>query len=169
MVPIIIFVSGMNKMNKTNAVRLLDVRKIPYELTDYEVDEEDLSAVTLARKIGQDPAQIFKTLVLRGDKTGIFVAVIPGDAEVDLKKTARVTGNKSSAMVQMKELLPLTGYIRGGCSPLGMKKNLPVFIHETCHIFDRIFISAGIRGMQIKIHPDDLIRLTGAIVCNITE
>jgi Cys-tRNA(Pro)/Cys-tRNA(Cys) deacylase len=156
-------------MNKTNAVRLLDARKISYELVEYEVDEEDLSAVTLARKIGQDPSQIFKTLVLRGDKTGIFVAVIPGDTEVDLKKAARVTGNKSSAMVQMKELLPLTGYIRGGCSPLGMKKNYPVYIHETCHIFDRISISAGIRGMQIKIHPEDLIRLTGASVCDITE
>jgi Cys-tRNA(Pro)/Cys-tRNA(Cys) deacylase len=156
-------------MNKTNAVRLLDARKFPYELAEYEVDEEDLSAITLARKIGQDPAHIFKTLVLRGDKTGIFVAVVPGDSEVDLKKTARITGNKSVAMVQMKELLPLTGYIRGGCSPLGMKKSYPVYIHETCHIFDRIFISAGIRGMQIKIHPEDLIRLTSAIVCDITE
>jgi Cys-tRNA(Pro)/Cys-tRNA(Cys) deacylase len=156
-------------MNKTNAARLLDSRKIPYELVEYEVDEEDLSAITLARKIGMDPAQIFKTLVLRGDKTGIFVAVVPGDSEVDLKKTARVTGNKSAAMVQVKELLPLTGYIRGGCSPLGMKKNYPVYIHETCQLFDRIFISAGIRGMQISIHPEDLIRVTGAYVCDITE
>jgi Cys-tRNA(Pro)/Cys-tRNA(Cys) deacylase len=156
-------------MNKTNAARLLDSRKIPYELMEYDVDEEDLSAITLARKIGMDPAQIFKTLVLRGDKTGIFVAVVPGDSEVDLKKTAMVTGNKSVAMVQMKELLPLTGYIRGGCSPLGMKKNYPVYIHETCQLFGRIFISAGIRGMQISIQPEDLIRVTGAYVCDITE
>jgi Cys-tRNA(Pro)/Cys-tRNA(Cys) deacylase len=156
-------------MNKTNAVRLLDARKIPYALLEYEVDENDLRAVTLARKIGQDPAQIFKTLVLRGDKNGIFVAVIPGDSEVDLKKAARVTGNKSAEMVQMKELLPLTGYIRGGCSPLGMKKNYPVHIHETCLLYDRIFISAGTRGMQIRINPEDLIRMTGAVVCDISD
>lgn len=156
-------------MNKTNAVRLLDAHKIPYDLTEYEVDENDLSAVSLALKIGQDPAQIFKTLVLRGDKTGIFVAVVPGDAEVDLKKAARATGNKSADMVHMKELLPLTGYIRGGCSPLGMKKNYPVHIHETCQLFDRIFISAGTRGMQVRINPEDLIRLTGAVVCDISN
>jgi Cys-tRNA(Pro)/Cys-tRNA(Cys) deacylase len=165
----IIFVSLINEMNKTNAVRMLDNRKIFYELVDYEVDEEDLSAVTLARKIGMDPSQIFKTLVLRGDKTGIFVAVIPGDSEVDLKKTARITGNKSAAMVQMKELLPLTGYVRGGCSPLGMKKNYPVYIDETCRRFDHIFISAGTRGTQIKIDPEELIIVTGAFVSNISE
>lgn len=160
---------SIEKMNKTNAVRLLDAQKIPYDLIEYEVDESDLSAVTLASKIGQDPAQIFKTLVLRGDKTGIFVAVIPGDAEVDLKKAAKITGNKNAAMVPMKELLPLTGYIRGGCSPLGMKKNYPVYMHETCQLFDRIFISAGTRGMQIRISPEDLIRLTGAVVCDISN
>jgi Cys-tRNA(Pro)/Cys-tRNA(Cys) deacylase len=156
-------------MNKTNAVRLLDAQKIPYELLEYDVDENDLNAVTLARKIGQDPAQIFKTLVLRGDKTGIFVAVVPGNAEVDLKKVARITGNKSAELVTMKELLPLTGYIRGGCSPLGMKKNYPVQIHETCLLYDRIFISAGTRGMQIRISPDDLVRMTGAVVCDISN
>jgi Cys-tRNA(Pro)/Cys-tRNA(Cys) deacylase len=156
-------------MNKTNAVRLLDARKIPYELAEYKVDEEDLSAVSLAGKIGQDPAQIFKTLVLRGDKTGVFVAVVPGDSEVNLKKAARITGNKSAGMVLMKELLSLTGYIRGGCSPLGMKKAYPVYIHETCELFERIFISAGVRGMQIKINPRDLISLTGAFVCDISD
>jgi len=156
-------------MNKTNAVRLLDARKIQYDLLEYEVDENDLSAVTLARKIGKDPSQIFKTLVLRGDKTGVFVAVIPGDSEVDLKKAAKVSGNKNSAMTAMKELLPLTGYIRGGCSPLGMKKNYPVYIHETCQLFDRIFISAGTRGMQIKLSPEDLILMTGAVVCDISN
>lgn len=156
-------------MKKTNAARLLDARSIGYELAGYEVDENDLSAVTLAKKIGQNIEQIFKTLVLRGDKTGVFVAVIPGNAEVDLKKAARVSGNKYCAMVQQKELLGLTGYIRGGCSPLGMKKPYPVFIHETCLAFDSVFISAGQRGLQLLIRPDDLIKVTGAVVCDVTE
>ena len=108
-------------MKKTNAARLLDAAGLKYELAEYEVDENDLSAVSLAKKIGQDVEQIFKTLVLRGDKTGVFVAVVPGDMEVDLKKAAKVSGNKNCAMVHQKELLGLTGYIRGGCSPLGMK------------------------------------------------
>jgi Cys-tRNA(Pro)/Cys-tRNA(Cys) deacylase len=136
---------------------------------EYEVDESDLSAVTLARKIGQDVEQIFKTLVLRGDKTGIYVCVIPGNAELDLKKAAKVSGNKNCAMVQQKELLPLTGYIRGGCSPIGMKKPFPTFIHETCILFDHIFVSAGQRGLQFKINPDDLIKVTGAEVCDLVE
>lgn len=165
----VIFVSNIVKMNKPNAVRLLEVRNIPYELAGYDVDENDLTAVTLAKKIGQDPAHIFKTLVLRGDKTGIFVAVIPGDAEVDLKKAARISGNKNAALVQMKELLPLTGYIRGGCSPVGMKKNYPVYIHNTCRLYGHIFISAGIRGLQIRISPDDLISVSAATVCDISD
>lgn len=156
-------------MHKTNAVRLLDAKGITYELTEYEVDENDLSAVTLAKKIGQDVEQIFKTLVLRGDKTGVFVAVIPGNAEVDLKKAAKVSGNKNCAMVQQKELLGLTGYIRGGCSPLAMKKNYPIYIHETCLLFDHIFISAGQRGLQLKINPEDLIKVMGAVVCDVAE
>mgnify|MGYP003769378409 CR=1 FL=1 len=155
-------------MHKTNAARLLDSRKIAYGLVEYEVDEEDLSAVSLARKIGQDPAQIFKTLVLRGDRNGVFVAVVPGDSEVNLRKAAKISGNKNAAMVLMKELLPLTGYIRGGCSPLGMRKAYPVYIHETCQFFDHIFVSAGIRGLQIRIHPQDLISVTTATVCDIT-
>ena len=156
-------------IKKTNAARLLDARSTRYELFEYEVDESDLSAVTLARKIGQDVKQIFKTLVLRGDKTGIFVCVIPGNAEVDLKKAAKVSGNKNCAMVQQKELLPLTGYIRGGCSPIGMKKPFPTYIHETCILFDAIFVSAGQRGLQFKISPDDLIKATGAEVCDLVE
>jgi Cys-tRNA(Pro)/Cys-tRNA(Cys) deacylase len=156
-------------MSKTNAARMLDARKIPYELTEYQVDEEDLSAVSLARKIGQDPSLIFKTLVLRGDKTGVFVAVVPGDSAVNLKKAAIITGNKSTAMVPMKELLPLTGYIRGGCSPLGMKKAYPVYIQEICLLFDHIFVSAGTRGMQIRIDPNDLISVSGATVCDISD
>ncbi len=156
-------------MKKTNAARLLDAQSVNYELTEYEVDESDLSAVSLAKKIGQDVEQIFKTLVLRGDKTGVFVCVIPGNAEVDLKKAAKFSGNKNCAMVQQKELLPLTGYIRGGCSPIGMKKQFPTFIHETCILFDTIFVSAGQRGLQFKINPDDLIKVTGAEVCDLAE
>jgi Cys-tRNA(Pro)/Cys-tRNA(Cys) deacylase len=123
----------------------------------------------LAKKIGQNIEQIFKTLVLRGDKTGVFVLVIPGNCEVDLKKAAKVSGNKNCAMVQQKELLGLTGYIRGGCSPLGMKKPYPIYIHETCQLFDRIFISAGQRGLQLKLNPEDLVLMTGAIVCDVAE
>lgn len=156
-------------MKKTNAARLLDARGILYELAEYEVDENDLSAVTLARKIGQNIEQIYKTLVLRGDKNGVFVVVIPGNAAVDLKKAARLSGNKSAAMVQMKELLGLTGYIRGGCSPLGLKKPYPVFIDESCQLYDTIFISAGQRGLQLKLNPQDLIRVIDAVVGDVTE
>lgn len=154
-------------MKKTNAARILDAKSIRYELTEYEVDESDLSATTLAKKIGQNIEQIFKTLVLRGDKTGVFVCVIPGNTEVDLKKAAKISGNKNCAMIQQKELLPLTGYVRGGCSPLGMKKPYPIYFHETCQLFDFIFVSAGQRGLQIKINPNDLIKVTGAIVCDL--
>lgn len=154
-------------MKKTNAARILDAKSIRYELTEYEVDESDLSATTLAKKIGQNIEQIFKTLVLRGDKTGVFVCVIPGNTEVDLKKAAKISGNKNCAMIQQKELLPLTGYVRGGCSPLGMKKPYPIYFHETCQLFDFIFVSAGQRGLQLKINPNDLIKATGAIVCDL--
>lgn len=154
-------------MKKTNAARLLDAKSINYELVECKIDENDLSAITLAKKIGESINQIFKTLVSRGDKTGVFVAVIPGTAEVDLKKAAKTSGNKNCAMVHQKELLNLTGYIRGGCSPLGMKKPYPIFIHETCQFFDLLFISAGQRGLQLKINPEDLIIVTGAVVCNL--
>jgi Cys-tRNA(Pro)/Cys-tRNA(Cys) deacylase len=147
-------------MKKTNAARILDQHKFEYELVEYTVDETDLSATTVAQKLGQDVEQVFKTLVMRGDKTGVFVVVIPGNAEVDLKKAAKLSGNKYAEMIAMKELLPLTGYIRGGCTPIGMKKAYPNYIHETCILYDHIFISAGVRGMQIKISPDDLISLT---------
>ena len=147
-------------MKKTNAARILDQYKITYDLVEYEVDENDLGATNVARKLGQDVEQVFKTLVLRGDKTGIFVVLIPGNTELNLKKTAKLSGNKSVEMVQMKELLPLTGYIRGGCTPIGMKKAYPNYIHESCILYDTIYISAGIRGMQIRISPDDLIELT---------
>jgi Cys-tRNA(Pro)/Cys-tRNA(Cys) deacylase len=148
------------EMKKTNAARILDQHKIAYDLVEYEVDENDLSATTVAQKLGQNVEQVFKTLILRGDKTGIFVALIPGGSELNLKKAAKLSGNKFAEMVQMKELLPLTGYIRGGCTPIGMKKVFPNYIHESCVSLDAIFISAGIRGMQIRIAPNDLIQLT---------
>lgn len=146
-------------MKKTNAVRILDQQKIKYSLVEYEVDENDLSAFSVATKLGQDIEQVFKTLVLKGDKNGIFVCLIPGNAELDLKKAAKISSNKNAEMIQMKDLLNTTGYIRGGCTPIGMKKPYPNFIHESCLENDFIFISAGIRGMQIKINPNDLINL----------
>lgn len=152
------------KINKTNVARLLDRGKIAYELVPYEVDENNLAATHVAEQLGEDIAQVFKTLVLRGDKHGIFVCVIPGDKEVDLKKAAKMSGNKSAEMIAMKELLPTTGYIRGGCSPIGMKKNFPVYIQESCLSHDYIYISAGQRGLQIKIAPADLIGFVSAQV-----
>ncbi len=152
----------MPKIEKTNAARLLDAAKIEYELIPYEYTEEDLSAQHVAAELGEDIETVFKTLVLRGDRNGIFVCVIPGDFEVDLKLAARISGNKSCEMVHVKELLPLTGYIRGGCSPIGMKKAYPTFIHESALLYDHIYISAGVRGLQIKIAPQDLIDFVGA-------
>ena len=146
---------------------MLDLAKIAYELIPYAVDENDLSAVHIAEQLGENIEQVFKTLVLRGDKTGILVCVIPGNREVDLKRAAKVSGNKKADMLLMKELLPVTGYIRGGCSPIGMKKNYPVYIHRTAENFDYIYISAGVRGIQIKIAPYDLIRVVDAIVAEL--
>lgn len=157
----------MKKIGKTNAARLLDQAGIVYELVEYEVDESDLSATHLAQTIGEDIDMVFKTLVLKGDKTGHFVCVIPGAEEVDLKKAARVSGNKKVDLIPMKELLPTTGYIRGGCSPVGMKKPFPTFIHETCILYDAIYVSAGMRGLQLKINPDDLAKFTSATVCDL--
>ena len=155
------------KINKTNAARLLDKAKIAYELIPYEVDENDLSAVHVAASLGENIEQVFKTLVLHGDKSGYFVCVIPGADEVDLKKAAKVSGNKKCEMIPVKELLPLTGYIRGGCSPVGMKKALPTFIHTTCMDFGYIYISAGMRGLQIRIAPADLVEFTRAEVTDL--
>lgn len=152
------------KISKTNAARLLDKAKVRYELVPYEVDENDLAAAHVANQLGENIAQVFKTLVLRGDKTGIFVCVVPGDQEVNLKLAAKASGDKSAELIHMKELLPVTGYIRGGCSPIGMKKLFPVFIHCSCMDFDIIYVSAGVRGLQIKIAPADLVRFTGAMV-----
>lgn len=153
------------KINKTNAARLLDKAGISYELIPYEVDESDLSAVHVAVGLGENINQVFKTLVLRGDRTGHFVCIIPGDKEVDLKLAAKVSGNKSCDMIPMKELLPTTGYIRGACSPLGMKKHFPTYIHHTCRNFPSIYVSAGQRGLQIKVAPEELIKEVRAQVC----
>ncbi|MBO5545119.1 MAG: Cys-tRNA(Pro) deacylase [Bacteroidales bacterium] len=144
-------------MIKTNAARLLDAAGIHYELIPYEYTEDDLSAQHVAAQLGEDIDQVFKTLVLRGDRTGCFVCVIPGDFEVDLKVAARISGNKSCEMLHLKELLPTTGYIRGGCSPIGMKKPFPTFIHESALLYDYIYISAGQRGLQLKLDPRDLV------------
>ena len=149
-------------MTKTNVARLLDAAGITYELIPYEWTEEDLSAQHVAAQLGEDIDRVFKTLVLRGDRTGCFVCVIPGEFEVDLKVAARISGNKSCEMLHLKELLPTTGYIRGGCSPIGMKKAFPTYIHESALLFDYIYISAGQRGLQLKIAPQDLIDFVGA-------
>jgi Cys-tRNA(Pro)/Cys-tRNA(Cys) deacylase len=155
------------KIEKTNAARLLDRAKIAYDLVPYTVDEDNLAATHVAEELGEDIATVFKTLVLRGDRSGLFVCVIPGDKEVDLKAAARVSGNKKADLIPMKELLPTTGYIRGGCSPIGMKKPLPTFIHSTCLDHERIYISAGVRGLQIAIAPADLVAYVGATVVDL--
>lgn len=149
-------------IQKTNAARLLDAAGIAYSLVEYAVDEEHLEASHVAAELGEDLDRVFKTLVLRGDKSGPFVCVIPGSLEVDLKVAAKISGNKNCDMLHVKELLPLTGYIRGGCSPIGMKKQFPTFIHESALLYDTIYISAGIRGLQLCLSPQDLIQFTGA-------
>ncbi|MDE5944191.1 MAG: Cys-tRNA(Pro) deacylase [Rikenella sp.] len=156
------------KIAKTNAARLLDRAGIDYELIPYAVDEEHLDAGHVAAQLGEDVRQVFKTLVLRGDRTGIFVCVVPGDREVDLKVAARVSGNKSAAMIHVRELLETTGYIRGGCSPIGMKRTFSTYIDRTCRAFDRIYISAGVRGLQIAIDPEALIRFGRLTVAQLT-
>lgn len=159
----------MKKIAKTNVARLLDQAKISYSLVPYIVDENDLSAGHIAEQLGEDIEQVFKTLVLRGGKTGHFVCVVPGEDEVDLKKAAKISGNKKADLIPMKELLPTTGYIRGGCSPIGMKKPFPTYFHETCILFDYIYVSAGVRGLQLKINPDDLVKYVGATVCDLVS
>jgi Cys-tRNA(Pro)/Cys-tRNA(Cys) deacylase len=150
-------------MTKTNAARILDKHGIKYELLTYEVDESDLSAIAVADKLKENIDRVFKTLVLRGDKSGIFVCIIPGAEELDLKKAANISGNKNAAMIPVKDILTITGYIRGGCSPVGMKKDYPTFIDESCFLYDFIFVSAGMRGLQLKIKPDDLVLVTSSL------
>lgn len=155
------------KIEKTNAARLLDKAKIQYDLIPYEFDENDLAAQHVADSLGQDIAKVFKTLVLHGDKTGYIVCVIPGNMEVDLKALAKVSGNKKVEMIPMKDLLNVTGYIRGGCSPIGMKKRFPTYFHNTSMRHDVIYVSAGVRGLQLQITPADLIRFVQGTVAQV--
>ncbi len=156
-----------DKIEKTNAARLLDRAGIAYRLIPYEVDENDLAAAHVAAQLGEPIERVFKTLILRGDRTGHFVCVIPGDGEVDLKAAARISGNKKCDLIPMKELLPTTGYIRGGCSPIGLKRPFPIFLHRTAERFDYIYISAGVRGLQLKLAPADLIAYTRATTADL--
>lgn len=154
---------------KTNAVRLLEAAKVPFGTRTYEVDESNLAADHVAEQLGEDIRCVFKTLVLRGERTGFFVCVVPGNCEVDLKKAASAAGDKKAEMIHMKELLPTTGYIRGGCSPIGMKKPFPTFIHSTALDFPIIYVSAGMRGLQLEIEPQRLIDFVGATVADLVK
>ncbi|MFQ9314884.1 Cys-tRNA(Pro) deacylase [Dysgonomonas mossii] len=157
------------KIYKTNAVRLLDKEKIEYKLIPYQVDESDLSAIHVAEQLHEPVDQVFKTLVLRGDKSGYFVCIIPGAEELDLKAAAKISGNKSCDMIPMKELLNITGYIRGACSPIGMKKLFPTYIDKSYEVFEYIYISAGKRGLQIQLNPLDLIQIVSITTGSLTK
>lgn len=156
-------------MTKTNAMRLMEQAGISIRVLEYEVDESDLSGLHAAQELHVPPEQIFKTLVARGDKTGICVFCIPVCCELDLKKAARASGNKKVEMIHVKELLGLTGYIRGGCSPVGMKKQYPTYIEETALLFDAIGVSAGARGVQMMLDPEKLIDYVGMSTCDLME
>lgn len=159
----------MAKETKTNAARLLERAKIAFELVPYPVDEEHLEAQHIADSLGEDINRVFKTIVLHGDRKGYFVCVVPGNTEIDLKKAAKAIGDKKVDLIHVKELLPLTGYIRGGCSPVGMKKQFPTFFHTTALNFDSIFVSAGVRGLQLSINPQKLIDFVRAQVVDIVK
>ncbi len=154
---------------KTNAVRVLDNLGVAYELRDYDVDPDDLAAETVAAKIGFPPEQVFKTLVVRSDRTGILLAVIPGNTQLDLKALARVSGDRKVETVSLKEVQPLTGYIRGGVTALACKKDYPVFVDELIEVFDVISISAGVRGTQILLAPVDYLRAVKGTVGMISQ
>ncbi len=155
-------------MNKTNAVRMLEAAGIKFRTAEYKVDENDLSGMHVAEQLGQPPEQVFKTLVLKGEKTGYLVCCIPVNAELDLKKAAKAAKDKKVEMLHMKDLLSVTGYIRGGCSPVGMKKKFPTFIDETAILFDEIAVSAGIRGAQIIVEPNALCEYVEAEFVDLT-
>lgn len=157
----------MSTLSKTNAARLLDRAGIPYTLVPYKVDPDNLAAEHVAAELGEDINRVFKTLVLYGDKAGHFVCVVPGNAEVDLKKAAKVAGAKKADLIPMKELLPLTGYIRGGCTAIGMKKKFPTYFHLTALDYDSIYVSAGQRGLQLCVAPQALVEYTGATVADL--
>jgi Cys-tRNA(Pro)/Cys-tRNA(Cys) deacylase len=154
---------------KTNAIRLLDSLNILYELREYEVDPDDLAAETVAAKIGLPPEQVFKTLLARGDRNGPCFAVVPGNYELDYKALAKLSGDRKVEMVSLKEVQPLTGYIRGGVTVLGAKKDYPVYADETIELWDVISISAGVRGTQILLAPVDYLRITNATVAEIAR
>ena len=156
------------KIKKTNASRILDNMKISYRLLEYEVDENNLDAVHVANTVGMPSSQVFKTLCVNGDKTGVNLACIPGDYELDLKALAKISGNKRAELVALKEVLPLTGYIRGGVSPLGAKKAYPVFLDVTASNWEEISISAGQRGLQIILAPSALQAATKAKIAPLT-
>ena len=155
-------------MNKTNAMRLLEAAKIRFELLEYPVDESDLSGESVARKTGKDRSQIFKTLVFSGEKNGFGVCCIPTCEELDLKKVAKAFGEKKVEMLHVKDLLKTTGYIRGGCSPIGMKKQYPTVIDETAVLFDKIYVSAGVRGAMLGIEPNELAEFVDAEFADVT-
>ena len=162
-----IMVTGDNMATKTNAVRLVEQAGIPCREAFYEFDEKDLSGMHAAQAIGMDPEQVFKTLVARGERTGINVFCIPVCCELDLKKAARAAGDKNMELIPVKELLNLTGYIRGGCSPVGMKKKYPTVFDETCQLWEEIAVSAGARGHQMIVPPEELAHLVGAKLMDI--
>lgn len=155
-------------MVKTNAMRMLDKAKISYEPKEYIPDENDLSGVHIAQQIGLPAEQCFKTIVTKGDKTGPVVFCIPADREIDLKKAAKITGNKKVEPIHVKDLLGLTGYVRGACSPLGMKKKFPTYMDESCLLFEKITVSAGIKGCQLLLNSTDIVACVGATVCDLT-
>ena len=156
-------------MTKTNAMRMLDAAKIKYEIMEYVPDENDLTGTHIAAQIGLDENIVFKTLVAVGDKTGHIVFCIPSPAEIDLKKAAAATGNKKIEMVHVKDLLGLTGYIRGGCSPIGMKKKFPTYIDESAANLERFTVSGGVKGAQLLVSPADIIKYTNAKLCSVTK
>lgn len=155
--------------NKTNVMRLLDQAHIEYDTAEYEVDESDLSGVHLAESIGVNVSDVYKTLVTRGEKKGLYVFCIPAADELDLKKCAAVCGEKKVEMIHVKELLSLTGYIRGGCSPIGMKKKFPTYIDDSAKDKERIYVSAGQRGLQVILSPLELAQYVGAEFCSIVR
>lgn len=153
---------------KTNAIRFLESKAIDFDILEYEVDE-DVWAIHVAEKLSMDPDQIFKTIVLKGERAGYFVCIIPGSCEIDLRKAAKAVGDKSCDLIPLKDLEPLTGYIRGACSPFGMKKKFPTFLDETANMFDKISVSAGKRGMQIFIAPELLAQLAEAEMTDLIQ
>lgn len=159
----------MAKAAKTNASRLLEAAGVKFDLVPYTVDPDNLAADHVAEELGEDINTVFKTLVLKGERVGHFVCVVPGNREVDLKKAAKAAGDKKADLIAMKDLLATTGYIRGGCSPVGMKKAFPTFFHSSATNFQRIFVSAGVRGLQLSISPTDLINYVGATVTDLVK